>query len=93
MRLYICTKCGKKFVEERLFCPSCFSEDFSESSINGATVSDRVQLFATPAKFPESYYVLLVNNGELKIFCRSDTDIKEGMKVRLGMEDSHHRCR
>lgn len=92
MKSYTCSNCGFSFLVRRDFCPECRSKVITEGNILGGTVIYSVKLTATPEPFPDQYYLLLVTDGNIRFFCRSEENIPEGGKVKLTESESGPCC-
>jgi hypothetical protein len=70
-----------EFLVKRDFCPSCYSQDIEDSNFNNGSVIHSVKLIATPAGFPDEYYVIMARHSKIIFFCRSPISLNKGTEI------------
>lgn len=83
MEYHKCGSCGKEFLVKRDFCPSCYSQEIHDLDFNKGVVVHSVKLIATPAGFPDEYYLITGRFSDFLFFCRSDLHLNPGTEVNI----------
>ena len=88
MEFQKCSKCSSEFAFGRAVCPRCGSKEFSMANVTGAVALDSVKLIATPEPFPDGYSVVLFQaESGAKGFCRTNSEIRKGDRLKIGMDE------
>lgn len=83
MEYHKCKTCGKEFLVNRDFCPSCYSKDIDKLTFNTGVVKYSVKLIATPSGFPDEYYLVTAKFSNFLFFCRSPVPLEPGTQVNI----------
>ena len=92
MDYHKCMSCGKEFLVKRDFCPSCHSTDIKDSNFNRGVVVHSVKLIATPAGFPDEYYVIMGRHSEILFFARSPVFLEPGTEITINDDEGGPVC-